>query len=97
MRSATSSHAQDVLGFLFHPLVAADGGDAEHVELLRLQEDEYRLLVAGSRAASILVDDHFDAFLRRCGEPSENAKEYQREPKKRPTHRDCDGPVFSDP
>ena len=49
-----------MLGFFFHPLVAADGGDAEDIELVRLQEDEDGLLVAGAGAAGVLVDDDFD-------------------------------------
>ena len=53
-------HAQDVLGFFLHPLVAADGGDAENIELVRLQEDEEGLLVARAGAAGVLVDDDFD-------------------------------------
>src|SRR3984893_5192639 len=52
--------AQDVLRLFLHPLVAADGGDAEHVKLLRLEEDENGLLVAGTGPAGVLVDDDFD-------------------------------------
>ncbi len=59
-------HAQHVLGLFLHPLVAADRGDAEDVKLVRLQEDQKGLLVAGAGAAGVLVDDDFD-FLGGCG------------------------------
>src|SRR5258708_37947488 len=53
-------HTQDVLGLFFYPLVPADRGDAEHVEFVRLQENQQGLLVAGSGAARVLIDDDFD-------------------------------------
>ncbi len=68
-------HAQDVLGFFFHPLVAADGGDAEDFKLVRLQENQNGLLVAGAGAAGVLVDDDFD-FLGVSG--SSEDKDQQR-------------------
>ena len=54
--------AQHVLRFFLDPLISADGSDAEHVKLLRLQKDEDSLLVAGSRAARVLIDDDFDVL-----------------------------------
>ena len=53
-------HAQHVLRLFFHPLVAADRGDAENVKFVRLQENQNGLLVAGSGPAGVLVDDDFD-------------------------------------
>ena len=52
--------AQHMLRLFLHPLISADGGDAEDVKLLGLQEHENRLLVAGSGTPSVLVDDDFD-------------------------------------
>ena len=49
-----------MLRFFLHPLIAADGGDAKNVKLLRLQENKQRLLVAGAGAARVLIDDDFD-------------------------------------
>ena len=60
-----------MLGLFLHPLVAADGGDAEDVKFVRLQENQDGLLVAGAGAASVLVDDDFD-FLSRSGGPQES-------------------------
>ena len=73
--------SQDVLRLFLHPLIAADGGDAEDVELLRLQEYENGLLVAGSGAAGVLIDDDFD-FL---GRGSENKKRNNNNEECRPT------------
>jgi len=56
-----------VLRLFFYPLIAADGSDAEDIELFRLEEDEQRLLVAGAGAAGVLIDDDFD-FLGGSGE-----------------------------
>src|SRR5207244_3540366 len=42
------------LGFLFHPLVAADGSDAQDVESIRLEKDQNRLHVGRSRPTRIL-------------------------------------------
>ena len=53
-------HAQDVLGLFLYPLVATDGGDAKNVKFVGLQENQKGLLVAGARAAGVLVDDDFD-------------------------------------
>jgi hypothetical protein len=51
-----------VLRLFSDPLIAADGGDAEDVELLGLQKDQDGLLIAGARATGILVDDDFDSL-----------------------------------
>ena len=51
---------EDVLGFLSYPLVAADRSNAENFKLVRLQENQKRLLITGSRPAGILVNDDFD-------------------------------------
>ena len=67
---------QDVLGLFLHPLVAADGGDAEDVELFRLQEDQDGLLVAGAGAAGVLVDDDFDFLGRGRGSEQSNKQKY---------------------
>src|SRR5436309_3608422 len=48
------------LGFLFHPLVAADGSDAQDVESIRLEKDQNRLHVGRSRPTRILIHDHFN-------------------------------------
>ena len=58
---------QNVLRLFLHPLIAADGGNPKHVELLRLQKHEDGLLIAGAGPARILVDDDFD-FLGGGGE-----------------------------
>ena len=60
MRPRNLQHAQHVLGFFFHPLVAADRGDTENVKLVRLEKNQNGLLVAGSGTAGVLVDDDFD-------------------------------------
>jgi hypothetical protein len=51
---------QGALGFLFHPLVAADGGDPQHLELVRLQKNEDRLHIGCGRPACVLIDDDLD-------------------------------------
>src|SRR6266436_8488948 len=64
-------HTKRMLGLFLHPLVAADGGDAENVEFVRLQKNQDGLLVAGAGAASVLVDDDLDSLGRR-GVPYES-------------------------
>jgi hypothetical protein len=49
-----------MLRLFLHPLISADSGDAENVELIGLEEHEDGLLVAGARTARILVDNDFD-------------------------------------
>ena len=61
--SGNLEQAQHMLRLFLHPLIAADGGDAEDIKFLRLQEDEQGLLIAGAGAAGVLIDDDFD-FLR---------------------------------
>ncbi len=53
-------HAQRVLGLFFHPLIAADGGDAQDVKFLGLEKDKKGLLIAGTGPARVLVDDDLD-------------------------------------
>jgi hypothetical protein len=53
-------HPEDVLGFFSYPLVAADRSNAEDFKFVRLQENQKRLLITGTRPAGILVNDDFD-------------------------------------
>src|SRR5438552_1223927 len=54
------SNFQQPERFLFHPLVAADGSDAQDVESIRLEKDQNRLHVGRSRPTRILIHDHFN-------------------------------------
>ena len=62
--------AQGALGFFFHPLIAANSRDAQHVELIRLQKDQDRLHIGGGRTARVLINDDFNflclQFAGRC-------------------------------
>jgi len=64
-----------VLRFFFHPLISADGRDAENVEFLGLQEYEDGLLIACVRPASILINDDFDFLGGGGGEKRERKRE----------------------
>ena len=70
-------HAERVQRLFFHPLIAADGGDTEHVKLLRLQEDQQRLLIAGAGAAGVLIDYYF-YFLGGGGCEQKSEERHQR-------------------
>jgi hypothetical protein len=48
---------QCVADFFVAPAVAARHGDAEHVDILRLQQQQDRLEIGARRAEGILVDD----------------------------------------
>ena len=50
-------HAEGVLHFLIAPRVAGDDGDAEHVDVGRLQKDHHRHLVGAAGAGAVLVDE----------------------------------------
>jgi len=68
-------HAERVGDFFVAPLIAGDDGDAENVDVGRLQEQKHRLLVGGGGATSILIEDDLAAGLRMGeGGKNENAK-----------------------
>ena len=52
-------HAQRVRHFFIAPLVAADDGDTQRLNLRRLQHHQHGLLVGRRRAARILIENHF--------------------------------------
>ncbi len=56
-------HAEGVLHFFIAPCVAGDHGDAEHVDVGRLQEDHHRHLVRAAGAGAVLIDEN-EALLR---------------------------------
>jgi hypothetical protein len=58
-------HAEGVLGLLIAPGVAGDHGDAEHLDVGRLQEDHHRHLVGAAGAGAVLIDQ--DETLLRTG------------------------------
>ena len=60
MRAGDLRHAKNVLSLFFDPLIAADCGNTENFELVRLQENQNCLLVARAGTAGILVNDNFD-------------------------------------
>ena len=76
--------SEHMLRFFLHPLIAADRSDAEDVEFLGLKKDKDGLLVAGSRAAGVLIDDDFDflggrrSVQKHCQQ--ENARKIPRTP-----------------
>src|ERR1700752_2225037 len=45
------------------PLIAADRGDAEQIDLRRSEQHQQREEVGSLRAGAVLVGNHFDFFL----------------------------------
>jgi hypothetical protein len=57
-------HAQRMLHFLIAPGIAGHHGNAEHVDVRRLQQHHHRHLVGSAGTGTILVDEH-KTFLRK--------------------------------
>jgi hypothetical protein len=55
---------QRALRFFLYPLIAAYGGDAQNVELVRLEKNQYGLHVGCRWTARVLIDDDLDSL--RC-------------------------------
>src|SRR6202171_6052478 len=55
---------QRALSFFFYPLIAAYGSDAQHVELVRLEKNQYGLHVGCRWTPRVLIDDDLDSL--RC-------------------------------
>src|SRR5579864_2187806 len=83
-------HAQSVCDFLVAPLVSADDGYSESLDLWGLEHDEKGLLVGSRRSTRVLIEDHFPAILPRTGQHHDE-KEQQRTPN-RVTHARPPGP-----
>jgi hypothetical protein len=52
-------HTERVGDLLVAPLITGDDGDAEHINIRGLQDEQKGLLVGGSRAAGVLIEDDF--------------------------------------